>query len=68
MVERKVKLSSDERAMLIRIVDGTLHVDCLTRPRAVSALLDLGLIDCDGEHFIATTRAASYLTRRNLER
>jgi len=55
------KLTSNEQAMLARIADGTLHVDCPTRPRAVTALLDLGLIECDGEHFIATARAVPYL-------
>ena len=42
MAKRVVPLSTDERATLAHIADGTLHVDCLTRPRAVAALLDLG--------------------------
>lgn len=63
-----VLLSSEERSTLERIAAGTLMVDCLTRPRAVAALLDLGLIECDGEHFVATARAAPYLAPRTRER
>jgi hypothetical protein len=56
-----MKISREERATLAAIAEGTLHVDCLTRPRIVAALLDLGLIECDGDHFVATTRATPHL-------
>lgn len=61
MADGTVMLSSEERSTLERIAAGTLHIDCLTRPRAVASLLDLGLIECDGDHFIATVRAKPYL-------
>lgn len=64
MAGNVVTLSSEEQRTLAHIADGTLHVDCLTRPRAVAALLDLGLIECDGDHFVATARAAPYLRSR----
>ncbi|HET7843751.1 MAG TPA: hypothetical protein VFL14_06350 [Xanthomonadales bacterium] len=68
MGEELVTLSSEEHSTLTRIAAGTLHIDCLTRPRAVASLLDLGLIECDGDHFIATTRAIPYLEPRVRER
>lgn len=67
VAKRVVPLSTDERATLAHIADGTLHVDCLTRPRAVAALLDLGLVACDGDHFVATARAVAYLRRDERE-
>lgn len=67
MAKRVVTLSSEESGTLARIADGTLHVDCLTRPRAVAALLDLGLVECDGDHFVATARAVPYLRAKARE-
>jgi hypothetical protein len=60
----RIALSGEERELLARIAEGSLHVDCLTRPRAVAALLDFGLIECDGEHFVATPGALPYLRAR----
>jgi hypothetical protein len=57
----RIALSGEERALLARIAEGSLQVDCLTRPRAIAALLDLGLIECDGGQFVATPHAVPYL-------
>lgn len=61
MATTRIVLSPEEKTTLACIAEGTLHVDCLTRPRVVASLLDLGLIECDGDHFVATARATPYL-------